>query len=86
VDAIIQKRRCSDESGALTDMVDRSTIENALLLADRGYEAYNNLAHIQEKGWKYLIRIKDSKTGIVSGLTLPKTSEFDIPFSMKLTR
>ncbi len=86
VDAIVQKRRCSDESGALTDMVDRSAIENALLLADRGYESYNNLAHIQEKGWKYLIRIRDNTAGIVSGLTLPKTSEFDIPFSMKLTR
>ncbi len=86
VDAIVQKRRCSDESGALTDMVDRSSIENALLLADRGYEAYNNLAHMQEKGWKYLIRIKDNTTGITSGLTLPKASEFDIPFSIKLTR
>ncbi len=86
VDAILQKSRCSDESGALTDMVDRSAIDNALLLADRGYESYNNLAHIQEKGWKYLIRIKDNTTGIVSGLTLPKASEFDIPFSLKLTR
>ncbi len=86
VDAILHKSRCSDESGALTDMVDRSAIENALLLADRGYESYNNLAHIQEKGWKYLIRIKDNTTGIVSGLTLPKASEFDIPFSLKLTR
>ncbi len=86
MDAIVQKRRCSDESGALTDMVDRSAIENALLLADRGYESYNNLAHIQEKEWKYLIRIKDNTVGIVSGLTLPKASEFDIPFSLKLTR
>ncbi len=86
VDAILQKSRCSDESGALTDMVDRSAIDNALLLADRGYESYNNLAHIQEKGWKYLIRIKDNTAGIVSGLTLPKASEFDIPFSLKLTR
>lgn len=39
-------------------MVDRSAIANALLLADRGYESYNNLAHIQEKGWKFLIRIQ----------------------------
>ncbi len=86
VDAIVQKRRRTDESGALTAMVDRSAVDNALLLADRGYESYNNLAHIQEKGWKYLIRIKDNTTGIVSGLTLPTASEFDIPFSLKLTR
>ena len=46
-DAVIQKSRNSDESGALTDMVDRSGIEQALLLADRNYESYNNLAHIR---------------------------------------
>lgn len=85
VDALVQKSRSADESGALTSMVDRSAIENALLLADRGYESYNNLAHIQEKGWKFLIRIKDSTGGIASGLTLPDTDEFDIPFHLKLT-
>lgn len=85
-DAIIQKRRTMDESGALTDMVDRSDIPKALLLADRNYESYNNLAHIQEKGWFFLIRIKDSTTGIASALTLPDTDEFDIPFHLQLTR
>jgi len=34
-DAIVQKRRTMDESGALTDMVDRSDIPKAVLLADR---------------------------------------------------
>ena len=58
IDAIIQKSRKTDESAALTSMVDRSADKNVLLLADRGYEAYNNLAHIQEKGWSFLIRIK----------------------------
>lgn len=86
VDAILQKSRCTDESGALTDMADRSDIENALLLADRGYESYNNLAHIQEKGWSFLIRIKDGIAGITSGLILPELDEFDIPFHLKLTR
>lgn len=86
VDAILQKSRCTDESGALTDMVDRSDIKNALLLADRGYESYNNLAHIQEKGWSFLIRIKDGIAGITSGLILPELNEFDIPFHLKLTR
>lgn len=85
VDALVQKSRNADESGALTTMVDRSAIANALLLADRGYESYNNLAHIQEKGWKFLIRIKDGAGGIASGLTLPDTDEFDIPFHLKLT-
>ena len=29
--------------------VDRSTIPEALIIADRGYESYNSMAHIQEK-------------------------------------
>ena len=85
-DAILQKSRNADESGALTDMVDRSDITKAVLIADRGYESYNNLAHIQEKGWSFLIRIKDNSTGITSGLVLPHKDEFDIPFHLKLTR
>lgn len=85
-DAVIQKSRNSDESGALTDMVDRSGIEQALLLADRNYESYNNLAHIQEKGWYFLIRIKDNTAGIVSGLILPDKDEYDVPFHIHLTR
>ena len=67
-------------------MVDRSAIESALLLADRGYESYNNLAHIQEKGWNFLIRIKDGTAGIASGLALPATDEFDVPFHLNLPR
>ena len=67
-------------------MVDRSAIESALLLADRGYESYNNLAHIQEKGWFFLVRIKDNTTGIASGLDLPDMMEYDIPFHLNLTR
>ena len=85
VDAIIQKSRKTDESAALTSMVDRSADKNVLLLADRGYEAYNNLAHIQEKGWSFLIRIKDGSAGIASGLNLPRSNTFDIPFHLKLT-
>lgn len=86
MDAIIQKSRNSDESGALTDMVDRSDIKQAILLADRNYESYNNLAHIQEKGWYFLIRIKDNTKGITSGLLLPDKDEYDVPFQIHLTR
>ena len=86
LDAIVQKSRLSDESGALTAMVDRSGIENALLLADRGYESYNNLAHIQEKGWKFLFRVKDGASGIASGLDLPDDPQFDVPVVLQLTR
>ena len=58
-DALIQKSRGWNEHRALACMVDRADIRKAILLADRGYEGYNNLAHLQEKGWNYLIRIVD---------------------------
>lgn len=89
-DAIVLKGHLSNENRALTDMVDRSKINTpALIIADRGYEAYNNMAHIQERGWKYLIRIKDHNTyasGILHGLELPSTEEFDVDINLKLTR
>lgn len=85
-DAVIQGRMNWDEHGALQEMVDNSDISKALVIADRGYESYNNIAHIQEKGWFFLIRIKDGKSGIKDGLEFPESSEFDEKFSLKLTR
>ena len=60
-------------------------LKKTIFIVDRGYESYNNLAHIQEKGWNFLIRIKDGTAGIASGLALPATDEFDVPFHLKLT-
>ncbi len=41
---------CNAEcSFALQEMVDRSPIPKALVIADRGYESYHSMAHIQEK-------------------------------------
>lgn len=85
-DAIIQGRMDLNEHSALQNMVDRSNVKKALVIADRGYESYNNMAHIQEKGWYFLIRIKDGKNGIKEGLSLPKYDEFDEQISLKLTR
>ncbi len=85
-DVIIQGRREWNEHAALQEMVDRSTIKKALVIADRGYESYNNLAHIQEKGWYFLIRIKEGQNGIKTSLDLPDLDEFDERISLKLTR
>ncbi len=85
-DTVIQGRLNRNEHGALQEMVDKSDIPKALVIADRGYESYNNMAHIQEKGWFYLIRIKDGKNGIKHGLSLPNCNEFDENISLKLTR
>ena len=87
VDAEVSGKRNFDENGVLCKMVDRSSIESVLIIADRGYESYNLFAHIQEKGWKYLIRVKDiHSTGIAAGLSLPNIDEFDLFCPMQLTR
>ena len=86
LDAIIQKRLNWNEHKALIEMAEASPIDNALVIADRGYESYNNLAHLNERGWFYLIRIKDGRTGIVTGLDVPNTDEFDLEISMNFTR
>jgi hypothetical protein len=75
-----------NEHKALQEMVDRSALSKALVIADRGYESYNNMAHIQEKGWFFLIRIKDGLSGIKAGFDLPDSDEFDVEISLKLTR
>lgn len=86
VDAIIQKRRLLNEHDAFVTMIDRSDLKNVLAIADRGYESYNSMAHIQEKDWFYLIRVKDGKIGIARGLELPTSNEFDVFVDLSLTR
>ena len=86
VDTVLQKCFKQDECSALCKMVDASTIKKALVIADRGYESFNNLAHIQEKNWFFLFRIRDGYQGMKSGLVLPETDEFDISFELNITR
>ena len=86
-DATLLGKKSANERGVLCKMVDRSFIKNALLIADRGYENYNLMAHIQEKGWFYLIRIQDivHSRGIAAGLDLPNSQEFDLFVDLSLT-
>lgn len=86
-DVTLSGERIGDERGSLCQMVDRSQLEKSLIIADRGYEGYDLMAHIQEKGWYYLIRVKDvlSKNGIVKGLDLPESECFDMDVDLKLT-
>jgi hypothetical protein len=88
LDTIIQPGRHPNEAQALIAMMERSNLdEKTILIADRGYESYNILAHAQEKGWKYLIRIKDLESrGIITNLPLPDTEEFDCKLSLVLTK
>ena len=86
VDVLLQPCKRLNEHLALTTMTDRSYIaDKVILVADRGYESYNSIAHLEQKGWKYVIRVR-GKSGIVSHLCLPETDEFDVPVSFSLTR
>lgn len=85
-DALIDGKNCANEKRALNRMVDRSDIPSAIVIADRGYESFNCLAHIQEKGWKFLVRVKNGHGGIVSGLNLPDKDTVDELFDLKITR
>ena len=87
LDAVVQKHRRCNEHRALCDMVDRydSSIPS-VFIADRGYESYNNLAHIQQIGQFFLFRIKDiNSCGILQGFDLPAADVFDLPVSLTLT-
>ena len=86
VDAAIQPKKGMNEHAALVSMVDRSKLPgNVIALMDRGYESFNNIAHFQEKDWKYIIRAKDSY-GIITKLEVPNAPEFDVDIVLTLTR
>jgi len=87
IDASLIGQRKVNERNTLCSMVDRSSIKNVLLIADRGYEGFNLMAHIQEKHWKFLIRVQDvlHSRGIAAGLALPDEDEFDLPITLSLT-
>ncbi|MGG1556532.1 IS4 family transposase, partial [Paenibacillus ferrarius] len=88
VDALVQPRRQSNEGRALATMVDRSPIEGkTIVISDRGYESYNNFAHIERKGWNYVIRVKDvNSSGILSSLRLPACGTLDQEIHLILTK
>lgn len=88
VDAVIQPGRKVNEYRALTEMVDRSSIQGkVLILADRGYESYNVFAHAEQKGWNYMVRVKDiNRRGILCSKQLPTSGEIDKTLSILLTR
>lgn len=86
-DLIVQKEHEKNECRALCEMAERSAIPGkTLLLADRNYESCNNLAHLEKKGWNYLIRIRDKDRAVAYGATLPDQPEFDIPVRLTLGR
>jgi hypothetical protein len=87
-DVVIQGEALMNENGAFHTLIDRYQGEPAIFIADRGYESYNNFAHVIEANNKFLIRVKDihSKTSLAGGLELNKTGEFDVDIHKILTK
>ena len=88
VDASIQSGTKRGETTAAVDLIKRLSDKfPVIIVADRGYENYNLFAHIEERLFDYVIRIKDfSSNGILSGIKFPKLDEFDITRNLVITR
>ena len=84
-DILIQKGRKMNENAALVQMTVRSAVPKAILIADRNYEAYNGIAHLEKKGWKYLIRIRDT-VGMIRPFHFNSGCDLDVWKTITLTR
>lgn len=87
-DVLIQKKRTCNERTAFIEMVEKHRNDDIPIIftADRGYESYNDMAHIIEAGHKFLIRVQDiDQRGIASNLNLPDRF-FDTEITLQLTR
>lgn len=86
-DVVIKKKRTTNEREAFIDMVEKHRNDKIPIIftADRGYESYNDMAHVMECGHKFVIRVKDiDSKGVLSDLGLPDTY-FDKSMTLKLT-
>ena len=86
-DAVVDPGWCWRESAALITMVNHlDHPESAIVLADRGYEGYNTIAHLIESMANFVIRAKDlDSNGFLHTLHLPPDGELDIDVSKILT-
>lgn len=88
-DAVIQPEPKKNEIGALVTMLQRNTFEqNTLIIADRGFEGYNLIAHMLEKpNVDFLIRVKQSRSAMREVAKLPMLElDCDISFSICTTQ
>ena len=84
MDAVLQDSRNENEHSALISMIDKVK-HDSIIIADRGYEAYNTIAHLENKGLKYVIRIK-ATIGIAKKFDIPADKETDFTADILLTR
>lgn len=88
IDVEIQNGYEENELSAAISMFENMTDRfPAIIVGDRGYENWNLIAHIEEKLFDYVIRVKDiNSNGIISTLPLPDNQEFDVTRDVVLTR
>lgn len=72
-DLVIQPKPKKDEIGALVDMLERNTFtQKTLIIADRGFESYNLIAHCLEKeNADFLIRVRQNYSAMREVAKLP---------------
>ena len=88
-DVIIQPEPKKDEIGALVTMLQRNDFEEkTLIIADRGFESYNLIAHCSEKtNTDFLIRVKQSRSAMREVAKLPLCElDCDIGFTITTTQ
>ena len=88
-DLVIQPEPRKDENGALVEMLKRNTFtQKTLIIADRGFESYNLIAHCLEKeNVDFLIRIKQSRSAMREVAKLPLCElDCDISFTITTTQ
>lgn len=85
-DAVIQPEPKKDEIGALVEMLGRNAFpQKTLIIADRGFESYNLIAHCLEKqNTDFLIRVKQSRSAMREVAKLPML-ELDCAISFTIT-
>ena len=88
-DVVIQPEPKKDEIGALVEMLKRNTFaQKTLIIADRGFESYNLIAHCLEKpNIDFLIRVKQSRSAMREVAKLPLCElDCDIGFTITTTQ
>lgn len=87
-DADIQPDRKHNEKVSLIKMMQALDKEQkTILIADRGFESYNVMAHTNFAGHFYLIRIKDNASGgFMHFLDTPDRDEFDVTYKRTFIR
>ena len=88
-DALIQPEPQKDEIGALIEIIKRNNFyKKTIIIADRGYESYNVMAHLLEKpNTDFLIRIKQNHSAMREVARLPMFElDCEIGFTITTTQ